>query len=61
MSANIATGITPVDSREGAAELLNPFVHHLRLETTAEKIKVKLLSFYLVFSEDFILILLTLT
>lgn len=38
MNGKIAAGITADESY--APELLNPFVHHLELGTTYEKIKV---------------------
>lgn len=43
MNAKLAAGI----SHESLAdELLNPFVHHLELDSTYEKIKVSLISFF---------------
>lgn len=38
MTEELAAGITPAD--EVCMELLNPFVHHLELESTSAKIKV---------------------
>ncbi|KAK9694527.1 hypothetical protein QE152_g33486 [Popillia japonica] len=39
MTEQIAAGIRPVDD-DSCTELLNPFVHHLELESTSEKIKL---------------------
>lgn len=38
MNGKLAVGISPEESV--TSELLNPFVHHLELETTTEKLKV---------------------
>lgn len=39
MNGKLAVGISPEESVT-TSELLNPFVHHLELETTTEKVKV---------------------
>lgn len=43
MNGKIAMGITTEESV--TSELLNPFVHHLELETTTEKLKVSFIIF----------------
>lgn len=48
MNAKLGANIH-VDECDGS-ELLNPFVHHLELETTAEKIKVQNPEIFLLLS-----------
>lgn len=45
MNGKLVSGIYEEDSANG--ELLNPFVHHLELETTYDKIKVSFIKLFI--------------